>query len=175
MSTSEYRPVCLGGYVSCCGLRWSQKEFGNDGVVYDDDEVSLAVIYGGDKGYVHMRPPGPKGIKALTMTAKQKQKDAITASTENTDKDKKTTPTTNDKKKKAKKSADDQCYFDARFSHHRSAVERVIGWLKQTSRFVAGPIFVKQVNLLNWAVVVTCALSNRSLKKTPKLFRDHSK
>ena len=58
-----------------------------------------------------------------------------------------------------------------RFATHRCVVERVIGAIKRLSRFVAGPIYLRQSALMLPSVLlVVTALINRRLDSKPNLF-----
>ena len=66
-----------------------------------------------------------------------------------------------------------KAYLSTRFSHYRSVVERVIGWMKMHSALVAGPIFVKQTKDLNRALLMTAILSNMALETDPGMYSSH--
>lgn len=55
------------------------------------------------------------------------------------------------------------------FASHRSVVERVFGFLKQKSKFLAGPIYYSQAGALTRVIKVLCALHNVILLENPHL------
>ena len=57
-----------------------------------------------------------------------------------------------------------------RFAHHRGVVERVIGMAKSISKFVSGPIFVRQSQTLQNVLLVVAALINWRLEANSLLF-----
>lgn len=60
--------------------------------------------------------------------------------------------------------------LNPRFAHHRCAIERVIGRIKQISAFIAGPIYEIQDRRLADALLVVAAIVNRQLSMNPNLF-----
>jgi hypothetical protein len=59
--------------------------------------------------------------------------------------------------------------LDTFFASHRSVVERVFGWLKNQSSFLAGPIWQMQCGALTDVILVMCALHNKILAQQPDL------
>jgi hypothetical protein len=57
-----------------------------------------------------------------------------------------------------------------RFAHHRCVVERVIGRMKQSSSFIAGPIYESQHDKLSSVLLIVSGLVNRQLESNPNLF-----
>lgn len=119
----------------------------------------IRMILGGDKGYRNTQTLGGEGMMALTMTAETEEAPDDVAATQ-------ATP----RKPKRQWRKESFHLLDARFSHYRSVVERVIGYLKDSFAFLRGPIFASQQNQLTDILRIACALSNRNVARNPRHF-----
>ena len=124
-----------------------------------------------------MDPPGPCGLIALTKSAIAEgngestdgnEAAAAALATPEAGSKKRKKAAKKSKRKRAKKP--DSHYYSARFSHYRSVVERVIGWLKQTSRFLGDAVYLSQSALVHRVLIITATLCNLALSKKPKMF-----
>jgi hypothetical protein len=60
--------------------------------------------------------------------------------------------------------------IEARFAVYRGVIERVIGKMKSMSKFLAGPITLRQQSRLFRVLVIVSALVNRQVKLDSSLF-----
>jgi len=139
---------------------WFNTMFGPDykierrGKMYD-------VVFGGDKGYRTVkRDAGPhesigKAMLMLTKSAKDaKSNDADQLGADEI----------------SDVIAGDDVLIETRFAHWRGIVERVIRKMKALSKFVTGPITLRQSNKLFRALVVVASLVNVQVAQNPNLF-----
>lgn len=140
--------------------RWLELAFGKTGECECPDCGTVCNVCGaGDKGYRNMPALGDHGKVALTMTAATEEApDDVAAARANKGKG----------RRKWKKQ--NWHVLDSRFSHYRSVVERVIGYLKYRFAFIRGPIFASQQAQLADVLRIACCLSNRNLSKNPQFF-----
>lgn len=113
-----------------------------------------------------MKAAGEKGLIALTMSAKTKISPDDEAKEIEAKKKKETEP----KSKNGGWAAGENHVLDGRFSHYRSVVERVIGYMKTTSSFLSGPVAASQRDKVSMVLLIVCALTNKKLREMPNLF-----
>lgn len=165
-------------FKSIC--RWFRKTLGDGKVEVDGCQFRVAV--GGDKGYFNMKQIG-ESIIILTESAVAANAAGAPGDAPEVD---------NDDNDDASNSADAEPASKRRgfsrkerierflethpggilhpsFARYRSVVERVFGWLKRSSDFLAGPIRQDQSQALLNAILVLCALNNAQVSRRPTL------
>lgn len=162
--------------------RWFRKTLG-DGKVELDDGTQFRVAVGGDKGYFNMKQIG-ESIAILTESAVAANAagapgdDAPEVANDNDDTDDSADDADPASKRRGFSRMERIKRFHethpggilhASFARYRSVVERVFGWLKRSSRFLAGPIRHDQEQALLDAILVLCALNNAQVSRRPTL------
>jgi len=171
---------CPDGYIACVTDSYFGKRA--DDIILDNDYVGLydklrkaydidkewhdvgaglryKLAFGGDAGYTRVPTSGTPGSKDLQHFGKMTI--IITLSgVESTDPKERTTFKRNHP----------QHIFHKEFNEFRCVVERVIGRVQAYSKFIVGPIHLKQADLLNHFLVIYSAIVNRELASSPEFF-----